>query len=45
MEFRDSLDLLVKKEREDPVESLVVVDPVDPLESVYVSFSVTSPPA
>lgn len=33
---RDSLDLLVRREREDLVVSLVVLDPVDPLESVYV---------
>lgn len=41
-EFRDFLDLLVRKEREDPVESLVVLDPVDLLGSVYVIPSVTS---
>lgn len=35
---RDSLDLLVRREREDLVVSLVVLDPVDPLESVYVLF-------
>lgn len=33
---RDSLDLPVRREREDLVVSLVVLDPVDPLESVYV---------
>lgn len=33
---RDSLDLLVRREREDLVVRLVVLDPVDPLESVYV---------
>lgn len=33
---RDSLDLLVRREREEVVVSLVVLDPVDPLESVYV---------
>lgn len=36
LDFRDFLAPLVKKEREDLVESLVVLDPVDPLESVYV---------
>lgn len=33
---RDSLDLLVRREREDLVVNLAVLDPVDPLESVYV---------
>lgn len=28
---------LVRREREDPVESPVVLEPVDPLESVYVT--------
>lgn len=43
-EFKDFLDLLVRKEREDLVESLAVVDPVDLLESVYVISSVMSCP-
>lgn len=33
LEFRDFLDLLVKKEREDLVESPVVLEPVELLES------------
>lgn len=41
-EFRDFLDLLVRKEREDLVGRLAVLDPVDLLESVYVISSVTS---
>lgn len=44
-EFRDFLDLLVRKEREDLVERLAVLDPVDLLESVYVISSVASCPA
>lgn len=39
LEFRDCLAHLVRREREEPVESLVVLDPVDPLESVYVTFT------
>lgn len=34
LEFRDLLAPLVRKEREDLVESPVVLEPVDPLESV-----------
>lgn len=44
-EFRDLLDLLVMKEREDLVGSLAVLEPVDLLESVYVVSSVASGPA
>lgn len=33
---RDSLEILVRREREDHVVSLAVLDPVDPMESVYV---------
>lgn len=44
-EFRDFLDPLVRKEREELVESLAVLDLVDLLESVYVISSVTSSPA
>lgn len=33
---RDSLEILVRREREDHVASLAVLDPVDPMESVYV---------
>lgn len=36
LEFRDFLAPLVRREREELVESPVVLDPVDPLESVYV---------
>lgn len=45
LEFRDFLDLAARKEREDLVERLAVLDPVDLLESVYVSSSLTSWPA
>lgn len=36
LDFRDLLAPLVRREREDPAESLVVLVPVDPLESAYV---------
>lgn len=39
LEFRDFLAPLVRRAREDLVESPVVLDPVDPLESVYVTAS------
>lgn len=42
LEFRDLLAPAVRREREDPVESPVVLDPVDLMESVYVSSSFTS---
>lgn len=42
LEFRDFLDPLVRREREEPVESPVVLDPVDLLESVYVNPSFSS---
>lgn len=43
LEFRDLLAPLVRREREEPVESPVVLDPVDPLESAYAtSFTSTS---
>lgn len=42
LEFRDLLAPLVRREREELVESPVVLDPVDPLESVYVTSSFTS---
>lgn len=42
LEFRDFLAPLVRREREDLVVSPVVLDPVDPLESVYVISSLTS---
>lgn len=42
LEFRDFLAPLVRREREEVVESLVVLDPVDPLESVYVCPSLSS---
>lgn len=42
LEFRDLLAPLVRREREEVVESLVVLDPVDPLESVYVCPSLSS---
>lgn len=39
LDFRDLLAPLVRRAREDLVESPVVLDPVDPLESVYVTAS------
>lgn len=42
LEFRDFRAPLVRREREDLVESLVALEPVDPLESVYVTSSFTS---
>lgn len=42
LEFRDFPAPLVRREREDLVVSPVVLDPVDPLESVYVISSLTS---
>lgn len=35
LEFKDCLAPLERKEREEPAESPVVLEPVDPLESVY----------
>lgn len=42
LEFKDFLAPLVRREREDLVVSPVVLDPVDPMESVYVISSLTS---
>lgn len=42
LEFRDLLAPLVRREREDLVESQVVLDPVDLMESAYVASSFTS---
>lgn len=39
LEFRDLPAPLVRREREEPVESPVVLEPVDPLESVYATSS------
>lgn len=39
LDFRDPLDPLVKREREEPVVSPVPQVPADPLESVYVPMS------
>lgn len=36
-EFKDPQDPLVRRAREEPEESLVLQEPVEPLESVYVS--------
>ena len=37
-EFKDPQDLLVRRAREEPEESLVLQEAVDLLESVYVSY-------